>query len=115
MLSSMALAVCANIFLNYKLIPAYGAWGAAIATLATQIFMLLSYCWALISIFKLKPSVKVFTPSIGLVMITVAAAGLPKALHVHWLPALAICAMVSLAASWKLKIISSDSWKLKID
>lgn len=115
MLSSMAMAVCANIFLNYKLIPAYGAWGAAIATLATQIFMLLSYCWALISIFKLKPSAKVFTPSIRLVMITAAAAGLPKALHVHWLPALAICAMVSLAASWKLKIISSDSWKLKID
>jgi O-antigen/teichoic acid export membrane protein len=115
MLSSMVIAVFANIFLNYHLIPVYGAWGAAIATLITQIFMLLSYCWAMMHIFKLKPGFKILTSSMVLVLIAVAAAWLPKAFHIHWIPALAICASISLIASWKLKIISADSWKLKID
>lgn len=61
MIYTLLLAVMLNISLNFYLITNFGAKGAGIATLITQLFMLVAYSIYCIRIFNLSFSIKYFT------------------------------------------------------
>ncbi|HQD12673.1 MAG TPA: polysaccharide biosynthesis C-terminal domain-containing protein, partial [Chitinophagales bacterium] len=58
MIASLVIAVVLNIVLNYYWIQSRGAFGAALATLATQLFMLCSYTIYGVYIFRLRVRLK---------------------------------------------------------
>ncbi|MFM2282653.1 MAG: hypothetical protein RL222_157 [Bacteroidota bacterium] len=58
MIASLVIAVVLNIVLNYYWIQSRGAFGAALATLATQLFMLCSYTIYGVYIFQLRVRLK---------------------------------------------------------
>jgi O-antigen/teichoic acid export membrane protein len=115
MLSSLVVAVALNIGLNAWLIPERGALGAAIATLITQLLMLISYSFGLIRIFNIQFSVKFFVPGIYLLLFNILLALVNSSVGLHWLPGLAITGILSLLAAWRLGVVSKESWRLKID
>lgn len=54
MIYTLSIAVLINVLLNYYLIPVLGAKGAGLATLVTQLFMLIAYSIYVVYIFKIS-------------------------------------------------------------
>lgn len=114
MIPSLLFASLMNIIINYFLIPQYGALGASIATISTQIFMLLIYSLAVFHLFQLSIQFKFIAQSILFVSIVF---GLNYLLHqtgIFWLFSLAISGTLSLIIAYLLKIVSKETLALKI-
>jgi O-antigen/teichoic acid export membrane protein len=99
-----ALGVLANVGLNLVLIPRYGAYGSAWATVSTEMltmgFMLTTVLWAM----RLRLA-------LGRVLRTVAVAGMAAAAMevtqpAGLLPALAVGGAVYVVALWLLRVVS---------
>ena len=114
MIPSLIIASLMNIAINYFLIPQYGALGASIATISTQIFMLLIYSIAVFHLFELKIQFKFILQSISFLMVVFVMNYLLHQTGIFWLFALAISGLSSLVVAYRLKIISKETLDLKI-
>lgn len=114
MIPSLAFACTMNVIVNYTLIPQYGAKGAAVATLMTQVFMLMVYWVACLIIFKLNVFGKITIKSI-LYAVTIAliSYGLYST-GLFWLWSLMIIGIASLAFAFIFGIINKETLSLKI-
>lgn len=115
MLSSLTVAVVINIGLNYWLIPVQGAFGAALATLATQVFMLLSYTAALKYIFGIVPEKRLMLQSLIVLAVALISSVALSFVGLHWLPGLAIVGGLSLMSSHFSGLISKASFRLRVE
>lgn len=114
MIPSLAMASVLNVFLNYTLIPKYGAWGAAVTTFSTQIFMLIIYWIATIYIFRISVWGHLLFKTIAYMLIVGLLTYGVVQLSIFWLPSLMIVGIVSLILSVVLQIINKETLSLKI-
>lgn len=114
MIPSLAVASVMNIIINFILIPKYGAWGAAVATFSTQIFMLVIYWLATIFIFKINIWGSLLVKTFLYVFIIVLYSCLILQFDIFWLWSLMIIGISSLLLSVILRIINKDTLSLKI-
>lgn len=114
MIPSLTIASIMNVVVNLFLIPRYGAYGAAITTFGTQIFMLAIYWVATYFLFQLKISWKAIARSASYIILAIAINSGMKSTGVFWLYGLVITGFSSLILSLLLKIISKETLSLKI-
>jgi O-antigen/teichoic acid export membrane protein len=114
MLSSLVLAAALNIGLNYWLIPLEGARGAAVATLATQILMLLSYSIGMRKIFAVTLPMHLACKSLIVVAGTVGFSAMVYFLHLHWFVGLGLIGIGSLALSLLSGLLSKAAFQLSV-
>ncbi|HUH74347.1 MAG TPA: polysaccharide biosynthesis C-terminal domain-containing protein [Chitinophagales bacterium] len=114
MIPSLIIASLMNIAINYFFIPQYGALGASIATVSTQVFMLIVYGFAVFYLFELKVHYQFILQSISFLLVVYAMNYLLYQTGLFWLIALGISGTSSLVIAYLLKIISKETLALKI-
>lgn len=114
MIPSLMIASLMNVVINYFLIPHYGALGASMATITTQIFMLLVYSVAVFYLFELKIHFQFIGQSISFLVVVFVMNYLLHQTEIFWLFALAISGASSLIFAYLFKIISKETLALKI-
>ena len=114
MIPSLMIASLMNVVINYFLIPHYGALGASMATITTQIFMLLVYSVAVFYLFELKIHFQFIAQSISFLVVVFVMNYLLHQTEIFWLFALSISGASSVIFAYLLKIISKETLALKI-
>lgn len=114
LIPSLAMGSVINVALNYFLIPDYGAYGAAMTTLGTQCFVILVYWLAIIFLFKLEINWKSILPTLLYIFIAIGLNYSMKISGIFWMYALSVTGTGCLVAALFLKIISKETFELKI-
>ncbi|MCO5233205.1 MAG: oligosaccharide flippase family protein [Chitinophagales bacterium] len=115
MIPSLFIASLLNIGLNYILIPQNGALGAAYATFATQILMLIIYSIAIVALFKIHLNFSLIFRVLLFIITVYAINKLIYQTEILWIFALFISGMLSLISALLFKIITKDTLFLKIN
>ncbi len=113
-LNQIAIAgVVINVGLNYLLIPIYGAWGAAIATLVTQTTAAAAHIVAAKRQLKLNYRFSDFVKIVALVIFTIVAVYAIQKLNVDWKFNFIAAATVSISVAAYLKLIpANEIWAM---
>ncbi|MCO5229750.1 MAG: oligosaccharide flippase family protein [Chitinophagales bacterium] len=114
MIPSLAVASIMNVFLNYYFIPQNGALGAAIATFSTQILMLTVYSIAIIKIFKINFNFIYFLKIVTFIITVFTINYVLYQTETFWLVSLFFSGIISLLFAFALKIITKETFLLKI-
>lgn len=106
MLNSIAIAGAVfNIVVNLYMIPAYGAWGATIATLITQGLVALAHIVVATRQFNFKIELKEILKLSAYTIIAVVGVYAVRYIPVHWLAQMCIAGVVCGIAILALQII----------
>lgn len=95
-----------NFFVNYTLIPKYGAYGAAIATLLTQLMVIFSQLYFVNRIFNIKPNFKLIFKQLVIVIVLFLSALVINQYSLNLLEFILITSFIALSLIFSLKIIS---------
>ncbi len=95
-----------NFFVNYTLIPIYGAYGAALATLMTQIVVISSQLFFVHKIFDVTPNFKLIFKQIAIVTILFVIAYMMYQYSFNLIEFILIVSFIGLSLIFMFKILS---------
>ncbi len=95
-----------NIILNMILIPRLQAWGAALASITTQMMMALAQVFMAQKIFQFKRNYKLILATVSLIIIAILINLAMLALPVNWVTRFILAAFGCFAFAFTIKLIS---------
>jgi O-antigen/teichoic acid export membrane protein len=95
-----------NFFVNYTLIPIYGAYGAAVATLMTQLVVILSQLFFVNKIFEISPNFRLIAKQLAIVAILFVTAFMMHQYSLNLLEFILIVSFIALSLIFIFKILS---------
>ncbi len=101
------VGVVLNVALNWRLIPEYGAWGAAIATLITQFLVAFGKGWLTYRLLPVRFDVKIFGRLIAFAVLCILAGYLLRSYFLaQWLAGFICVLIVCAGAAFAFRLVS---------
>ncbi|MCX6290288.1 MAG: oligosaccharide flippase family protein [Bacteroidetes bacterium] len=103
-MASTGMAI--NIILNIILIPRYEAYGAAISSISTQLFMAFTQVFMTQKVFRFRKNYKLIFSIAGFIISSVILNSLASSLHLFWISRFVISTLGCFAIAFAFRLIS---------